>query len=235
MPIQIIESQRLYQRIAGQIAGLIRKGEWQPGERLPPERDLAAKLGVSRPTVREAMIALEISNLVEIRPGAGTYVRGVATNGPKVVSVAGDAGPSPFDLITARRLIEGEIAAVVAGQVTPEELDGLSAAIEKMESDIKEGAQLVSSQEDGDFLFHVRLAAASHNASLESIVGQLWEDMRHPIFAALSRRFHLPENATRAVREHRAVFYRLVAGDAAGARTAMHQHLDQVVHILMTD
>lgn len=235
MPIQVIESQRLYQRIAGQIAGLIQNGEWQPGERLPPERDLAAKLGVSRPTVREAMIALEISNLVEIRPGAGSYVRGAAPEEPKVVSAADDAGPSPFDLIAARRLIEGEIAAVVAGRVTPEELDGLSAAIGKMEGDIEDGAQLVSSREDGDFLFHVRLAAAAHNASLEAIVGQLWEGMRHPIFAAISRRFHLPENATRAVSEHRAVVDRLRAGDAAGARDAMHRHLDRVVRILMTD
>ncbi len=111
----------------------------------------------------------------------------------------------------------------------------VAAAIDKMERDIKAGTQLVSSQEDGDFLFHVRLAAAARNASLESIVGQLWEGMRHPIFSAISQRFHLPENARRAASEHRVVFDRLAAGDSLGARNAMHQHLDQVVRTLMTD
>ena len=234
MPLQVIESQRLYQRVAGQISDLIRRGEWRCGERLPPERDLAVKLGVSRPTVREAMIALELAGLVEIRPGAGSYVRGGEANEHRAPG-QDDTGPSPFDLIAARRLIEGEIAAVVAGTVTPEEMDNLAAAVGKMEKDIEEGSQLVSNREDGDFLFHVRLAAAARNASLESIVGQLWEGMRRPIFAALSQRFRLPANAMRAAGEHRAVLDRLAAGDSAGARKAMHRHLDQVVRVLMTD
>ena len=235
MPLQVIESQRLYQRVAGQISELIRRGEWRSGQRLPPERDLAVKLGVSRPTVREAMISLELSGLVEIRPGAGSYVRGGAAGEHRAPGQDDDTGPSPFDLIAARRLIEGEIAAVVAGAVTPDEMDGLAAAIGKMERDIEEGSQLVSNREDGDFLFHVRLAAAARNASLESIVGQLWEGMRRPIFAALSQRFRLPGNARQAAGEHRAVLDRLAAGDSAGARKAMHRHLDQVVRVLMTD
>ena len=235
MPIKIIASQRLYQQVAGQIAGLIDKGEWRPGERLPPERDLATKLGVSRPTVREAMIALELSGLIDIRPGAGSYVRSAAPEALKLVPAVDDVGPGPFDLIAARRLIEGEIAALVADRISAAELDGLAATIDKMERDIGQGTQLVSSKQDGDFLFHVRLAAAVHNASLESIVGQLWEGMRRPIFSAISRRFHLPENAKRAASEHRAVLDRLAAGDSSGARDAIHSHLDQVVRVLMTD
>ena len=70
MPIQTVESQRLYQQVAGQLGELIRQGEFLPGDRLPPERDLARQLGVSRPTVREAMIALEIAGLVEVRTDA---------------------------------------------------------------------------------------------------------------------------------------------------------------------
>lgn len=232
MPLQVIESQRLYQRVAGQISNLIRQGEWRAGERLPPERDLAVKLGVSRPTVREAMIALELTGLVEIRPGAGSYVRAGEAGEHRVPD---DTGPSPFDLIAARRLIEGEIAAVVARTVTRDEMDTLSAAVDKMEKDIEVGDQLVSNREDGDFLFHVGLASAARNASLESIVGQLWEGMRRPIFAALSQRFRLPENAMQAASEHRAVLDRLGAGDSDGARKAMHSHLDQVVRVLMTD
>src|SRR5690606_33485005 len=75
MPIQLVEAQRLYQQVADQISGLIRTGELGSGARLPPERELARQLGVSRPVVREAMIALEIAGLVEVRVGAGAFVR----------------------------------------------------------------------------------------------------------------------------------------------------------------
>ena len=75
MPFQSIEPRRLYRQIAEQIRGLIRSGEYLPGARLPPERDLAKQLGVSRPSVREALIALEVEGLVEVRIGSGIYVQ----------------------------------------------------------------------------------------------------------------------------------------------------------------
>ena len=78
MPFQPIDSQRLYQKVADQIGELIRSGEFKPGHRLPPERDLSKQLGVSRPVVREAMIALELAGLIEVRTGAGTFVREAA-------------------------------------------------------------------------------------------------------------------------------------------------------------
>ena len=76
LPFQAIETRRLYERVADQLGELIRGGAFATGERLPPERDLARRLGVSRPVVREAMVALEIAGLVEVRTGSGTYVRG---------------------------------------------------------------------------------------------------------------------------------------------------------------
>src|SRR6478752_2735842 len=74
MPFQAVATQRLYEQVAGQVTDLVARGEFKPGDRLPPERDLAKLLGVSRPTVREAMIALEMAGLVEVRVGAGTFV-----------------------------------------------------------------------------------------------------------------------------------------------------------------
>ena len=74
MPFQAVATQRLYEQVAGQVTDLVARGEFKPGDRLPPERDLAKLLGVSRPTVREAMIALEIAGLVEVRVGAGAFV-----------------------------------------------------------------------------------------------------------------------------------------------------------------
>ena len=75
MPIQTIEPRRLYRQIADQVRGLIERGEYEVGSRLPPERDLALQLGVSRPSVREALIALEVEGLVEVRMGSGITSR----------------------------------------------------------------------------------------------------------------------------------------------------------------
>src|SRR5688572_10659467 len=110
VPFQAVATQRLYEQVAGQVTDLVARGEFKPGDRLPPERDLAKLLGVSRPTVREAMIALEIAGLVEVRVGAGAFVTDKA-----VVSGAANGrlfegvGSSPLELIAARRTIEPEV------------------------------------------------------------------------------------------------------------------------------
>ncbi|HIP76927.1 MAG TPA: FadR family transcriptional regulator [Kiloniellaceae bacterium] len=235
MPLRAIEPQRLYQQVAAQLAELIRQGEWGLGERLPPERDLAGTLGVSRPVVREAMIALELSNIVEIRPGAGTYV--ASANGLHSLWLQSDldTGPSPFDLISARRIIEGETAAMAATMAGAAELAGLEEAIAKMERDIEAGTQVISNQEDGDLLFHMRLAAATRNSVMESIVQQLWEGMRRPMFAAISDRAQLPRNARRAAGEHRVILEQVRARDPDGARRAMQDHLDRVASLLLSE
>ncbi|WP_299399970.1 FadR/GntR family transcriptional regulator [Pelagibius sp.] len=235
MPLRAIEPQRLYQQVAAQLAELIRQGEWGLGERLPPERDLAGTLGVSRPVVREAMIALELSNIVEIRPGAGTYV--ASANGLHSLWLQSDldTGPSPFDLISARRIIEGETAAMAATMAGTAELAGLEEAIAKMERDIQAGTQVISNQEDGDLLFHMRLAAATRNSVMESIVQQLWEGMRRPMFAAISDRAQLPRNAKRAAGEHRVILEQVRAKDPDGARRAMQDHLDRVASLLLSE
>src|SRR5512142_2617649 len=115
MPIQSIEPRRLYRQIADQIRTLIGSGEFPAGARLPPERDLAKQLRVSRPSVREALIALEVEGLVEVRVGSGIYVQSPPPPLPSLVSSANGHGPAgPFELIDARRAIEGECAAIAA-------------------------------------------------------------------------------------------------------------------------
>ncbi|WP_282609843.1 FadR/GntR family transcriptional regulator [Pelagibius sp. Alg239-R121] len=235
MPLKAIETERLYQQVARQIADLIRSGEWKVGERLPPERDLSVTLGVSRPTVREAMVALELAQLVEVRSGAGIYIRDSSSSIVASLQNGIDTGPSPFDLIAARRVIEGEIAAIAASQITKPELNGIADAIRKMETDIEAGQQEISSHEDGDLMFHVRLAEATRNTVLASLVEPLWEGMRKPMFAAISRRVSLPDNARRAAKEHWAIHANLTQGDAEGARAAMHAHLDTVRRMLLKD
>ena len=158
MPVQAVETRRLYRQIADQIEGLIASGEFSGGERLPPERDLAQKLGVSRATVREAMIALELSGRIDIRIGAGIFVREAS---PARRSRAptrrngDDPGPGAFELIDARIAIESGIAALAASNRTEPELEAMSAALRTMEHALDEGA----SSDDGDRAFHIAVAA----------------------------------------------------------------------------
>src|SRR6185369_14686589 len=107
MPLTVVENRRLYRQIADQIAALIESGEYGIGERLPPERDLAKQLGVSRPSVREALIALEVEGFVEVRVGSGVYVMG-SKSPAHADALPADSGP--FELIRARWLIEAECA-----------------------------------------------------------------------------------------------------------------------------
>src|SRR6476469_7382201 len=113
MPLQALEPQRLYRQIAEQLRALITSGEFKPGERLPAERDLAKQMGVSRPSVREALIALEVEGWVEVRTGSGVFVLD-RTHKRKADTKVPDNEWGPLEIIRARRVIEGEIAALAA-------------------------------------------------------------------------------------------------------------------------
>jgi DNA-binding FadR family transcriptional regulator len=111
--LRTIHNKRLYQQVADQIAALIRKGHWLPGDRLPAEREIAQRLGVSRLTIREALIALEMSGMIGVKTGTGIYVMDSRTDTrPRIVDK--NPGPSPYELMDARRIIEGETAAIAA-------------------------------------------------------------------------------------------------------------------------
>ncbi len=233
LELKEVENLRLYRQVADQITELLRKGRWSLGERLPAERELAKQLGVSRPTVREAVIALELVGLVEVRTGAGIYIKALPDAVDSGLVTGNDQGPSPFDLIEARIVIEGEIAGIAAASISSEELENLLLAIEKMESDIEQGNQHVSSREDGDFLFHSRIAAITKNSVLQSIVEQLWAGMRRPLFRAICERVSLPQNARRAVKDHRVILEAIAVGNSEAAKAAMRRHLEQVRGVLM--
>jgi GntR family transcriptional regulator, transcriptional repressor for pyruvate dehydrogenase complex len=219
MPLQAVETRRLYRQIADQLRGLIAAGEFPLGSRLPPERDLAAQLGVSRPSVREALIALEVEGLVEVRMGSGIYVTALEA-APAARSAVG-AALGPFDIIRARALIEAELAALAARTCTPGLLKKLRAGIKAMEEDIARGVMPIR----GDREFHLALADASANAALLRVVTELFDERNNPLFEQLGRHFENAKSWRAAVAEHRAVLRAVAAGEVAAARRAMQTHL----------
>jgi len=219
MPLQTIEPRRLYRQIADQLRALIAAGEFALGSRLPPERDLATQLGVSRPSVREALIALEVEGLVEVRMGSGIYVTAheAAPASPRGL----DAALGPFEIIRARQLIESELAALAARRKSPVAVKRLRAAVTRMEDDIAQGVMPIR----GDRDFHVALAEASDNAALVRVVTELFDERNNPLFEQLGRHFENARSWRQAVAEHRAVMRAVAAGDVGAARAAMRAHL----------
>jgi len=222
MPFQSIEPRRLYRQIADQIRGLIRSGEFSSGSRLPPERDLAKQLGVSRPSVREALIALEVEGLVEVRIGSGIYVRDV--NGSKHAEAAteDEAPPGPFELLRARYLIEAECAALAAKSARRPQVEAIEAALDDMQREHDAGRQPLAT----DRLFHVRIAEATGNGALVHVMKALWAERTGPLYKQLDHHYDSPGLWDAAMAEHRAVLKAIAAHDAAGARKAMQRHMN---------
>ena len=217
MPIETIEPRRLYRKIADQLRHLIETGEFALGSRLPPERDLAAQLGVSRPSVREALIALEVEGWVEVRMGSGIYVRSrePATLGRHI------SADGPFDVIRARLAIEGELAAVAAERMNAGQVAGLRLSVAAMQEEAKRGMMPVR----GDRLFHTRIAEASDNPVLLRVATELYDERNNPIFARLGSHFENQLSWAQAIAEHIEVIDAIARHDPAAARTAMRHHL----------
>ena len=221
MPLQAVENRRLYRQIADQLAGLIERGEYRPGERLPPERDLAKQLGVSRPSVREALIALEVGGLVEVRIGSGVYVLERRPARATVEALPEDSGP--FELIAARSLVESECAALAAKQATRAQVRAIEEALAQMADEHGEGAGSLWADRE----FHLRIAEASGNSALGLVVRTLWEQRTGPLFRRLEHHYDTPKLWEVALREHRQIVAAIARHDAAGARTAMRRHMNQ--------
>ncbi|MEN2787262.1 FadR/GntR family transcriptional regulator [Sphingomonas qilianensis] len=198
-------------------------GRFAIGSRLPTERELAESYATSRATVREAMVALEMMGVVEMRKGSGIYVASLRMPGAQAEAL--DVGA--FELLEARRSIEAEVAAVAARRIDSDALRELDALLEAMtDPDIT-----ISERADRDF--HLVIAAATGNSAMIAVVTDLWA-MRDR--CELARTIHQRARGggeLLRVEEHRAVLAALRAGDADAARNAMRRHLDAVIEHLL--
>lgn len=225
MEIQAIKVQRLYLQVAEQLRALVDSGAFAVGARLPSERDLAQRFEVSRPTIREAMIALEIAGVVEVRSGSGVYVR--AAGGKASLPEAAD--PGPFEILEARKLIEGETCALAAGRISDEQLARLSRLVQAMAEENRQD----TITEKADEQFHCLIAEAAGNSALTAAITWLWQ-LRNE--SAISTHFHqrLREEGDRPiVADHQKILDALRARDPAASRQAMVDHLQRVIDHLL--
>jgi DNA-binding FadR family transcriptional regulator len=222
MPIQIVDNDRLYRKIARQLSDLMAAGEFVPGQRLPAERELAQQLGVSRPSVREALIALEIEGKVEVRVGSGVFVTAPSTPAP--IAAALDEGEGPFELLRARSIVEGETAACAARDAE----DADRAEIARTVSELQRRHAAGQGSEAPDRAFHLAIARATHNGPLLACVQMLWDHGRGAMWKLMERHFETPELREATLNDHRAVLDAIEARDPGAARAAMRRHLARV-------
>ncbi|HTT12170.1 MAG TPA: FadR/GntR family transcriptional regulator [Burkholderiaceae bacterium] len=219
LQLKPVESRRLYQQIADQIRDLIESGRFEVGSRLPPERDLAQRLGVSRPSLREALIALDVEGRVEVRSGSGVYVsHAPVDNTPRKTAALGE---SPSQLMEARSVIEGEVVVLACARITDELLKRLRELFKGMETELTRRRTPL----DLDKQFHLTLAEMTGNAVLARLVGDLFDERHSPISAKIRSRFESARTWKAALKEHEAILRAIEARDPIAAQAAMRAHL----------
>lgn len=221
MKLQAVSNRKLYIQIADQIRDQILQGAVEPGRQLPSERDLATDLGVSRPTVREALIALEVAGLVEVRVGVGAFVK----RREDARLALPELSSSPLEVTAVRRLLEPEAAALASQNISPESTARLAETLRKMRAETAAGQWSF----DTDRILHMTLADACGNAVLRELLDGLWKARGDEV----DTRFHqhlLEVGEVRAdiLTDHEAIVAAVVSGNAEAARTAMARHLQFV-------
>lgn len=224
----MLEAKRLYQEIGTQLKDMLSSGQYPVGSRLPPERDIAAQFGISRAIVREALIMLELENLIDVRKGSGVYVINLPNSNRSTTSSKDDIGP--FEMLQARQLLESNIAAFAATQIIKSDIADMRKALQQ------ESEALASGQDnyDGDEMFHMLIARATQNSVLEDMVRELWLRRQYsPMWQKLHNRIADHTYRRDWLEDHQKILQALQCKDPQAAYQAMWQHLENVKQTLM--
>lgn len=226
MKLQAVSNRKLYLQIADQIRDQIVSGAVSHGQQLPSERDLALSLGVSRPTLREALIALEVAGLLEVRVGVGAFALAPGKVGRELPEVA----HSPIEVMAARRMLEPETAALAAQSIGDAGKARLAGIIERMRGETAVG-QWAS---DSDRALHMTLAENCGNAVLRELLESLWTFRSEEV----DERFHRHLAEIDSLREHimadhERIANAVMASSSDAARAAMMAHLEFVENAML--
>jgi GntR family transcriptional regulator, transcriptional repressor for pyruvate dehydrogenase complex len=215
---------RLYEQVVQQILAWIDDNGLDVGDRLPPERELASRLGVSRATVSQALVAMEVVGVVAVRHGDGAVI--VDSSGTsKVVDALHRHAERLPDVIEAREALECKLAALAAVRRTAEDLARIESAMEVMAADIKAGGRGLK----GDELFHAAVTAAGHSSLLQRLMREISDLIRETRIESLSQ----PDRPRESLEGHRLIAEAIHAEDAARAAAAMREHIAKVSDVAL--
>lgn len=224
--VEKIRKRNIPRQVAEQIINLIISGELKPGDKLPSEKQLEKMFGVSRPSIREALSALSMSEIIEMCHGEGSYVKNVEINNyihPLAVKMLIQTG-KVYELLETRLLIEPQIAGLAAKRAQKEELEELAKMIKDMEKEVLAG----NLAQDEDTQFHLYLGKAAHNIILEEIMQNLAPLIRHHQMHTRQYSRFMPGRPLDVLEQHRSIYEAIRDGDSRKAKRFMQDHLEDV-------
>ena len=225
MTFQPIKAKKIYEEIVEQIRGMITSGELKPGDKLPPERDMAEFLGVSRASVREALTALETVGILDIRPGEGTFVKRTSdseTFESLTLLLSVEQTPE-VQMMEVRRILETESAALAAKRATFADLQKIQASLLVMKS-----AESISDAVDADVRFHFAIAEATKNSVLLRIMNTVADLMHHTFRQDRENLYANPELGARVLIEHEAILKAIQDQNPDEAWAKMLEHINNI-------
>ena len=236
MPFTPISAEKVSVSVMKQIETLILQGVLRPGERLPAERDLAARLDVSRPTVREALGQLEEKGLVIVRPGGGAFVAEVLGSAfsPPLIELFATLDIALFDYIEFRRDLEGLAASRAAERATVADKDVIRSVFSRMLDAHEKKRPEEEAEIDADF--HMAIVEAAHNVVMLHMARSLYELLRRGVFYNRNATYAEQDSRNRLLEQHRRIHDAVLDGDPDGARRAVEEHMDFVkLHLMNVD
>lgn len=210
---------RLYEAIAERVLSHVIQSDLRPGDKLPGERELARRLGVSRTTVREAMVALQSEGVVEVRHGGGTFLTRLDGSSPAVERVVARRRRLPA-VLEARRALEIPLASLAAERRTEADLEEIAAGLAEMREAVASGEIGL----EGDGRFHAAVTAAAHNPVMAELMDALADNVAETRGESLSQEGRPPRSLT----DHGRIADAIAQGDSQAAADAMRAHLDHV-------
>lgn len=228
MAIQPVKRTRAYEEIVRQLAEMVQKGELQPGDRLPSERELAAAFGVGRPTLRQALTVMAEAGVVEVLPGSGVYLRNPVGG---TTEAAGNASAMVLltetknlrQILELRIGIEAEAAYLAAQRRTPEHVERLKQAFDKVDT-----AFAFRTISDEDYQFHSAIAAATGNPVFVRVMTLLADLFMKQFYVSTTKALQEPERLAATRQEHGAILEAILSQQPELARKAMILHLKNV-------
>jgi len=220
-------------KIVEQVRDLIKEGRLKPGDKLPPELVLAEEFGTSRPSVREALSALEILGITESRGGKGNFIKD-NLNFPLYEQKFRELEEeeSPFELLEARKVVETEIVGLTAKKATEEEIAAIQESLDKMKSAVTNISEIM----EFDREFHINVARAAHNSLLFSMMIYLADLLKEKLWINLKEKsWSIPGRPQKYFEEHNEILNAIKNKDSKRARNRMYDHLAGVERDLLNE
>lgn len=225
MSFQPIVTKKIYEEIVEQIKDMISRGELEPGQKLPSEREMSESMGVSRASVREALTALEALGILDIRPGEGTFVKQTNISEifePLALVLAVERTPGA-QLMEVRRVLETESAALAAMRASEANLTKIGENLDKMKN-----ASSIQQAVEYDLKFHFAIAEATQNTILLRIMNTVADLMHHTFRSDREKLYASPNNGKQILSEHTAIYTAIKNRNPQKARDKMLEHINNI-------